>query len=214
MNIVRTVEQLSAMVTGAGAHIKTRTTGVRGNAVKEVVIVNGELCLRDTKVIGLAIRFESCKIEGCGWSTFDDCILHFYNCVIRDIEVSYSMVTLKGCTVENMNVYGEEMFLGVGNKVESSILQPTILRGSGESVLTLHKESTNVLGSRVGLRGATAMVVNFGTYSGSAHYFAESDMVIAGCWQGKLDEFKKKASQRGVAKDSYEAVYNYFKSFN
>lgn len=60
---------------------------------------------------------------------------------------------------------------------------------------------------------ASATISNFGTYNGNVHYFAESDMVIAGCWQGKLEEFKEKASQRGVAKDSYEAVYNYFKSF-
>lgn len=70
-----------------------------------------------------------------------------------------------------------------------------------------------MLGSRVGLRGATATISNLGTYSGNVHYFAESDMVIAGCWQGKLDEFKEKASERGVDKNKYEVVYNYFKSF-
>lgn len=213
MNIVRTVDKLKSLVTGNDAHIKTRTTEVRGRTVQEVVVANGELCLEDTRVLGLTIRFENCKIEGDDWSTFEGCVLYFYDCVIKDVEVSYSMATLKGCTVENMNVYGEEMSLGVGNKIESSILQPRVLKGSGEDVLTFHKEDMNGLGSRVGIQGATAMVVNFGTYSGNVHYFAESDMVIAGCWQGKLDEFKKKASQRGVAKDSYEAVYNYFNSF-
>lgn len=213
MNIIRTVEQLTAMVTGENALIKTRTRGLRGDAVQEVVIADGELDLEDAKVMGLVILFKRCKIKGGFWTRFVDCAVHFQDCTTQDIELSYSMVTLKGCTAVNTNVYLEEMFLGAGNKITSSVIQPSVLRGSGEDVLAIHKDDTNALGGRVSVRGATASVVNFGTYVGNAHYFAESDMVIAGCWQGKLENFKWKARKRGVEKESYEAVYNYFKSF-
>lgn len=214
MDIIKTTEQLSAMVSGEDALITTRPIEVRGQIVQEVIVVNGELNLEDAEVMGLAIRFENCKMRGSVWTHFLNCTLHFLDCTIQSMEVVYSTVDLKGCFVVDMSVRGEKLVLGEGNKVTSSIIQPSVLSGAGEQVLALHKEETNALGSRVNILRTTASVTNFGTYMGSAHYFAESDMVIAGCWQGKLEEFKEKAQEREVNKDSYEAVYNYFKSFN
>lgn len=215
MNVISTSEELRGIVLGEGALVADSAVGTNGEATIEVVIVGGVVHLQDTLIKGLNIRFKGCEIKAGDWARFEGCSLHFRECTVKDIALAGCTVSFTQSTVTGLRVWDGDTSLGAGNHFEHSTLYTKVLRGSEQSVLAFHKGKDNSLGmgNSMEIRRATASISNFGTYEGNVYYFAECSMVIAGCWQGNLEDFKEKAQEQGVAKDKYEAVYNYFKAF-
>lgn len=210
--IITTAEELKGIVSNGTVEVE-QMAGEWSKRERTSCIVRGGLVdMYGVTIEGMYIRFKNCKIDSSCSGVFRDCNLVFEGCKLQPISIRDSQVSFEQCTVNGVLVDGGRVSLDKGNKFDDCNITPIVLRGSEEDVLALHAGSSRISNQCV-VSPASATISNFGRYSGNVHYFVESDMVIAGCWQGKLDEFKKKASQRGVAKDSYEAVYNYFNSF-
>lgn len=222
MYLINTVEKLErlyklslGLLGRKGTSITVRDVDVEGELVQEVTIAGAEIYFRANKVQGLNIRFEDCTIKMDDLSFFKDCTLRFQKCTVKGVVLMDCGSAFIKSEVTDSSVWGGDSLIGLGNSFDNSAIRAKVLRGAGQEILAFHKGESNSLGvgGHIEIRRATATISNFGTYNGEVYYFEEPDMVIAGCWQGKLDEFKEKAQERGVSKNKYEAVYNYFKSF-
>lgn len=211
--IITTAEELKGIVSNGTVEVE-QMAGKRSKREQTSCIVRGGLVdMYGVTIEGMYIRFKNCKIDSSCSGVFRDCNLVFEGCKLHPISIRDSRVSFEGCNVNGVLVDGGRVSLDKGNKFDDCNITPIVLQGSEEDVLALHAGG-NRISNQCMVSPASATIGGFGTYSGNVHYFAESDMVIAGCWQGKLDEFRKKAQERDVPKTSYEAVYNYFKSFN
>lgn len=197
MKIIDTVEGLREVVLGENALVAESTVGTQGGDFPEVFIMDGELNLRDTMISGLVIRFKNCKVTGGTEPLFDACNLYFSESTLSSVRLSYCVTTLSKCTATCILVQGGILKLVNADQLTDSVITAT-----------------------VDVRGADTSIKKFNAYKGEGncylenlYYFKDSDTVVANYWQGKTEDFKEKAQQQGVAKDKYEAVYNYFKAF-
>jgi len=84
MNIITTVEELKGIVLGDNALVAESTVGTRSGEVPEVIIMDGELNLRDTLISGLIIRFKSCTVTGDASYLLNARNLHFSESTLID----------------------------------------------------------------------------------------------------------------------------------
>lgn len=210
--IITTVEGLERIVSGGGwvkeRHIPT------GSYVE---VSDGLVDLEGITIKGMAICFNNCTLDGYSSCEsrggFKNCTVTIDKWSIASSVSFYNCIThIRNSTVSNVIVENGMLTLLENTSVDEGVLLPLKLQATQEQVVAIHK-GHNTIGVSTVIVSATASCGSFGTYNGNVYYFAESDMVIAGCWQGKLENFKRKAEMRLVPKQEYEAVYNYFKAF-
>lgn len=209
--IITTVEELKDIVSNGTVEVEQMAGEWSKREQTSCIVRGGLVDMYGVTIEGMYIRFKNCKIDSSCSGVFRDCNLVFEGCKLQPISIRDSRVSFEGCTVNGVLVDGGRVFLEEGNKFDDCNITPIVLQGSEEDVLALHAGG-NRISNQCMVAPASATMGGFGTYSGNVHYFAESDMVIAGCWQGKLSEFKERAQSRDVPKMSYEAVYNYFRA--
>ena len=210
-SMITTVEELKGIVSNGIVEVE-QIAGERSKREQTSCIVRGGYVdMFGVSIEGMYIRFKNCKIDSSRSGVFQDCTLVFEGCKLSPIRIKECDTLFERCTLNNVLIDGGGVSLDGGNKFNECNIVPLVLRGSEEGVLALHASSSSVSNQCI-VSSASATISNFGTYSGNVHYFTEPDMVIAGCWQGNLEEFKKKAQERDVPKTSYEAVYNYFRA--
>lgn len=208
-NIITTVEGLESIVSGGGWVSEHDT--VKGKCVE---VLGGTINLEGSSVKGMEIYFNNCTIKGFkrGEGFFNCKLSMDSECVVRDVLFYDSVLHIRDSEMYNVAFNSGSLSILKNVHVEKSRLFPLSLFATQEQTLLIHKYG-NHFGGTTTLETATASCGRFGTYNGNVHYFKDSDTVIAGCWQGKLDEFKDKAKSRLVPKKKYEAVYNYFTLF-
>lgn len=210
--MITTAEELKGIVSHGTVEVE-QMAGKRPKREQTSCIVQGGFVdMFGVSIEGMYIRFKNCKIASSRSGVFRDCTLVFEGCKLQPIRIKECDTSFGRCTLNNVLIDGGRVAINEGNKFDDCNITTLVLQGSEEDVLDLHAGSSRI-SNQCMVSPASATISNFGTYGGNVHYFVESDMVIAGCWQGKLDEFKEKAQERGVDKNKYEAVYNYFKSF-
>lgn len=214
-NIITTVEELKGIVSDGGKII-TSQYSPKGYKQK-LTVQGGRVDMSHVVIQGMCIEFLGCSVQSL-WNIgkFTMCEITMQDTVADYIRSEDSTLSIEGSEMRFLSVNGGTLYLGDGNTLFYSRVSPATLHASPRNVLELFRIRGNTLSSRdMVISSATASVNDFGTYNGSVHYFKEEGgKVIAGCWQGTLSEFKEKAQERGVSKNKYEAVYNYFKSFN
>lgn len=210
--IITTLEGLEGLVSGGGqVTMRLNSTG------SYVEVSDGLVDLEGIIIKGMAICFNNCTIDG---NTPYESRGGFKNCTVTVDKVSivnsvsfYNCIThICNSTVTNVIIENGMLSLLENTSVDESVILPLKLQATQELVVAVHA-GNNTIGVSTIIESATASCGRFGTYNGNVCYFKEVGMVIAGCWQGKLDEFKKRAEMRLVPKQEYEAVYNYFKAF-
>lgn len=197
---------------------------LEGGEVKEhrsasgpyMVVRGGSIDLDRVLIKGMELYLHGCTIKGYQpRGGFKNCKLMIdNNCVVHSIFIRNSVTRINDSIMYDVDVQEGTLTVLKGAPVTQCSLHPLSLQASQEQTVDIHSCSSNILGVNTSLKSATASCSNFGTYNGGVHYFREGGTVIAGCWQGKLEEFKERAEMRLVPKEQYEAVYNYFKSFN
>lgn len=211
--VVDSLETLEAIITGAGC-ISTYQYPPKGYDV-ELRVYGGVVDLTNVIVIGMCIRFVGCEIKSELWDDgFLKCDLSLYDVVGTRIRFEDCDTTVEHSELSHCTVASGVMYIDKGSMFNDTSIAPQKLYAFPNTIVTIHKVGRNAIGFNTIVDSATASCGNFGTYEENVHYFKESDTVIAGCWQGKLEEFPIKAKKRGVETTAYEAVYNYFKSFN
>lgn len=210
MVTITTAEELKGIVSEDGW--VTEHTTPKGTCVE---VLGGTINLEGNSVKGMELYFNNCTIKGFKRDEgFFNCKLSIDNeSIVRDVLFYDSVIHIRNSKMYNVAVNGGSLSILKNVHVEKSRLFPLSLFATQEQVVAIHKDG-NLFGGTTTLAMATASCGSFGTYNGNVHYFKDSDTVIAGCWQGKLEEFKEKAKSRLVPKEQYEAVYNYFTSFN
>ena len=209
--IITTAEELKGIVSNGTVEVEQMAGEWSKRGQTSYIVRGGYVDMYGVTIEGMYIRFKNCKIDSSCSGVFRDCNLVFEGCELQPISIRDSRVSFEGCTVNGVLVDGGRVSIEEGNKFDDCDITPIVLRGSEEDVLALHAGSSRI-SNQCMVAPASATIGGFGTYNGNVHYFAESDMVIAGCWQGKLEEFKEKAQSRDVPKMSYEAVYSYFRA--
>lgn len=209
MNIITTIEGLNNIVSEDGWVTEHNTS--KGTCVE---VLGGTINLEGNSVKGMELYFNNCTIKGFKRGEgFFNCKLSIDNeSIVRDVLFYDSVIHIRNSRIYSVAVNGGSLSILKNVHVEKSRLFPLSLFATQEQVVTIHKDG-NLFGGTTTLATATASCGSFGTYNGNIHYFKDSDTVIAGCWQGKLDEFKDKAKSRLVPRKKYEAVYNYFTLF-
>ena len=213
--VVHTLEQLKALVSSDSEVIvdRGRKTILPKKRQVSYIVRGGVVDMFDTTIDGMYIRFENCEIVTHASGNFIDCHLVFESCTLHPMNISSSIVTFDNNTLNAVSVgYGSEIHLFNDNKCEDCRFLPTELFGGELQVLEYHRTG-NMLSAHCQVFSACVTVGSFGTYRGNVHYFRNEKAVIAGCWQGTLEEFKGHARERGVDTAAYEAVYNYLKLF-
>lgn len=211
MVTITTAEELKGIVSNGTVEVE-QMAGKRSKREQTSCIVQGGYVdMFGVSIEGMHIRFKNCKIDSSCSGVFQDCPLVFEGCQLQPIRIKECDTSFEQCTLNNVLVDGGRVSLDEGNKFDDCNITPLVLQGSEKDVLALHAGSSRI-SNQCMVSPASATISGFGTYSGNVHYFVESDMVIAGCWQGNLSEFRKKAQERDVPKMSYEAVYNYFRA--
>ena len=218
--VIDSLETLEAIITGAGC-ISTYQHPPKGYDV-ELRVYGGVVDLTNVVVIGMCIRFVGCEIKSELWDDgFLKCDLSLYDVVgtrirFEDCDTTVEHSALSHCTVTSgvMYIDKDNMYIDKGSMFNDTSIAPQKLYAFPNTVVAIHKVGRNAIGFNTIVDSATASCGSFGTYDGNVHYFMGLDTVIAGCWMGTLEEFPIKAKKRNVDATAYEAVYNYFKTFN
>lgn len=209
--IITTAEELKGIVSNGTVEVEQMAGEWSKREQTSYIVRGGYVDMYGVTIEGMCIRFKNCKINSSCSGVFRDCTLVFEGCKLQPVSIRKCDTLFEQCAVNDVLIDGGRVFLDKGNKFDDCNITPLVLQGSEKNVLALHAGSNRISNQCI-VAPASATISNFGTYSGNVHYFAESDMVIAGCWQGTLSEFKEKAQERDVPKTSYEAVYNYFRA--
>ena len=216
MNIIKTMEELQKVVTQGGLVTQGNdmSCALALSDTEKVTVSGGIVDMRGVIIQGMSIQFKKCEIVTHEKGEFRGCRLGFEYCQVHPLTITTSDTYFLGGLAGGMHVNGGDLQLDGDVSMMACVLNPSRLISSPKEVLHVHMDGYNSVRPKVRVTASTTSVSNFGERSASAHYFKEQGKVILGRWQGELEEFREEAEKQGVPEGRYEAVYNYFKTFN